>query len=114
MAAPGSVDEYIEAAPDSVRPMLREIRRLILDAVPTATEQIAYGMPTYRRDGEPLVNFAAAKAHVAVYGLVHEDGDVPAELAPYLHHRSTLRFAFGHPLPTAALSAALRRKAGGD
>ena len=48
---------------------------------------------------------------MGVYGLVHEDGDIPAELAPYLAERSTLRFRLDQPLPTSALAAALRRKA---
>jgi hypothetical protein len=37
---------------------------------------------------------------------------VPAELAVYLDHRSTLRFRLDHSLPAAALATALRQKAG--
>jgi uncharacterized protein YdhG (YjbR/CyaY superfamily) len=91
--------------------MLRDLRQLIHATLPSATERISYGMPTYDYRGQRFVHFAAAKAHVGVYGLVHEDGDVPPELAAYLVERSTLRFRLDQPLPTAALAAAIRRKA---
>ena len=108
MTAVKNVDAYIAAAPAAARPMLREVRRVILDAVPSVTEKVAYGMPCYEHRGLRLVHFSAAQAHVGVYGLVHVDGDVPADLAAYLDHRSTLRFRLDHPLPAAAL----RQKAG--
>jgi uncharacterized protein YdhG (YjbR/CyaY superfamily) len=111
MAVATTVDEYIEGAPEPTRPVLRDMRRLILDAVPSVTEKISYGMPAYHHRGQRLVHFAASKAHVGVYGLVHEDGDVPPELAPYLANRSTLRFPLDQPLPADALRTALRRKA---
>jgi uncharacterized protein YdhG (YjbR/CyaY superfamily) len=106
------VDAYIEGAPERSRPLLGELRRLVLDALPGVSERIAYGMPAYALDGRALVHMAAARTHVAVYGLVHADADVPDELAPYLTHRSTLAFRFDRPLPAAALTEALRRKAG--
>lgn len=112
MTSARDVDAYVEAAPAAARPMLREVRRIIHDAVPSVTEKVAYGMPSYEHRGQRLVHFSAAKAHVGIYGLVHVDGDVPAELAAYLDHRSTLRFRLDHPLPTAALATALRQKAG--
>lgn len=106
-----TVDAYIAAAPSPAQPMLVEIRRMILDTVPSLVESVKYGMPAYAHSGRPFVHVSAAKAHVAIYGLVHVDGDVPPTLAPFLDHRSTLHFPFGEELPTAALVAALTRKA---
>jgi uncharacterized protein YdhG (YjbR/CyaY superfamily) len=111
-SAKKDVDAYVEAAPAAARPMLRELRRIIFDAVPEVTEKVAYGMPSCEHRGQRLVHFSAANAHLGVYGPVHVDGDVPADLAAYLDHRSTLRFRLDHPLPAAALAAALRYKAG--
>jgi uncharacterized protein YdhG (YjbR/CyaY superfamily) len=112
MTSAKDVDAYIESAPAATQPMLREIRRIILDSVPTVTEKLSYGMPSYEHRGQRLVHFSAAKAHVGVYGLVHVDADVPPELAAYLDHRSTLRFRLDQPLPAAALAATIRQKAG--
>ena len=110
MTTPETVDEYIATAAEAAQPMLRELRSLVHDVDPSTTEHIKYGMPTYEHRGHALLNFAAAKRHVAVYGLVHVDGSVPPELAPYLHERSTLQFRFGERLPSAALRAAIRDK----
>lgn len=111
MGRPASVDAYIEAAPSAAQSMLRELRQLIRAALPSATERISYGMPAYDFRGQRFVHFAAAKAHVGVYGLVHEDADIPPDLASYLVERSTLRFRFDEALPARALAAAIRRKA---
>jgi len=106
------VDTYIQAAPAAAQPMLTEVRRIIREGVPDAVENIKYGMPSYAVDGQAFAHFAATKQHVAVYGVVHVDHDVPADLAPYLGHRSTLQFKLGEELPSAALEDAIRRKAG--
>jgi len=111
MARPASVEAYIELSPLAVQPMLRDLRRLIRESVPSVTERIRYGMPAYDLRGQRFVHFAAAKSHVGVYGLIHEDSDVPPDLEPYLRERSTLRFRLDQPLPTAALAAAIHRKA---
>jgi uncharacterized protein YdhG (YjbR/CyaY superfamily) len=108
---PATVDAYVDAAPPVAQPAVRELRRLILAELPAATERISYGMPSYHYRGRRFLHFAAAKGHVGVYGLVHKDGVVPDGLAPYLDHRSTLRLAYDRPLPSAALAAAIRRKA---
>jgi len=109
---PTDVDTYIETAPTAAQPMLSELRRLIRQAVPDAVESIKYGMPSYAVNGQAFAHFAVTKQHVAVYGVVHVDHDVPADLAPYVGHRSTLQFKLGEALPSAALEAAIRDKAG--
>jgi uncharacterized protein YdhG (YjbR/CyaY superfamily) len=105
-----TVDEYIEAAPESARDQLREMRRIILSAAPEVQERIAYGMPSYELNGRRIVHFAAAKTHLGVYGLVHVDAEIPGELAAYVDHRSTLRFKLNEPLPAAALAKAVESK----
>jgi uncharacterized protein YdhG (YjbR/CyaY superfamily) len=68
-------------------------------------------MPSYDYRGRRLVHFSVAKSRFGVYGLVHVDGAVPVGLAPYLGHRSTLRFDFKQALPVVALTAVIRAKA---
>ena len=111
MTETNAVDEYIRSAPEPAKRLLRELRRLVLSTVPNATEKISYGMPTYEAAGRRLLHLAAAKKHVAVYALVHVEAGVPAELAEYVDHRSTLQFPFDSELPEAALVEAMRQKA---
>jgi uncharacterized protein YdhG (YjbR/CyaY superfamily) len=111
MPRPTTVDAYIDAAPPPSQGTLRELRSLVLEVVPGVTERISYGMPTYDHRGRRLLHLSAAKRHVAVYALVHEDSEVPEALSSNLHERSTLSFGFGQPLPIAALREAIRHKA---
>ena len=99
---PKNVEAYIDAAPASVQPMLRELRRAIKEAAPRAVEKISYGMPAYEYQGR-LANFAGYEKHVGLYGVVHEDKPLDREAQSYLENRSTLRFPVGRPLPVALI-----------
>jgi uncharacterized protein YdhG (YjbR/CyaY superfamily) len=103
------VDAYIAMAPGAVQPMLREIRKVIRSAAPSAIEKLKYGMPFYDHFGR-VVYFAGYKTHVGVYGLVHVDAQVSTQLKQYLDHKSTLRFPLDAPLPVAAIRAAVRER----
>jgi uncharacterized protein YdhG (YjbR/CyaY superfamily) len=61
-----TIDSYIEAQPEAIRPILAKIRQAIRGAAPEAAERIAWGMPTYWQ-GENLIHFAAAKHHIGIY-----------------------------------------------
>ena len=61
-----SIDEYIAAQPEDVRPLLQSIRETIRAAAPEATEKISWQMPTFWQ-GENLIHFAAFKKHIGLY-----------------------------------------------
>lgn len=61
-----SIDEYIAAQPDAVRPLLQGIREAIRAAVPKAIEKISWQMPTFWQ-GENLIQFAAFKKHIGLF-----------------------------------------------
>lgn len=44
MSTPKSIDEYIAAAPEEVRPILESIRATVRNAAPNAEERISYRM----------------------------------------------------------------------
>lgn len=64
MVSAKDVDAHVETAPEAARPMLPEVRRTILDAVPSVTEKLGPWMPSYEDHGQRQVHFSAAKAHV--------------------------------------------------
>ncbi len=100
-----SVDAYLAGLPDDQRHALEQVRAVVRDDAPEAEERIAYGMPTYRYRGKPLVYFGAAKAHVALYGNNARFLD-DEELAGLDHSKGTIRFT-----PAAPLDPAIIRKA---
>lgn len=60
-------EKYIAQFPADVRDILNEIRQIILEEAPEATEKIAYGMPGFYLNKKPLVYFAAYKNHIGFY-----------------------------------------------
>ena len=61
-----AVEEYLESQPAPVRERLEELRALIKNAAPDATEVISYGVPGFKL-GSPLVGYGAAKDHIGFY-----------------------------------------------
>ena len=96
------VDAYIAAAPAAARPALRQLRQIIKDAAPEATETISYRMPYYSHHGR-LIYFALMRDWVGLYMLGGAKTRYAKELAPYLSGVSTARFPLDEPLPRALI-----------
>lgn len=103
MKAPSNdetVDAYLAAQDGVVQARLSRIRSAIQKAVPQAQEQISYRMPAYKLAGQPLLYFAAFKAHIGLYPMV---GGIKAafakELAPFPQSKGTVRFPHDRPVP---------------
>ncbi len=97
MSIPKSIDEYIAAAPEDVRPILESIRATVSEAVPNAEERISYRMPAFFLDGA-LVYFAAFKNHIGLYPPIHDEALVPL-VAKYSGPKGNLRFPLTEPIP---------------
>jgi uncharacterized protein YdhG (YjbR/CyaY superfamily) len=102
-----AVDAYIAAAPDAVRPVLREMRALIRAAAPAATERISWAMPTYTGKHN-LVHFAAHKAHMGFYPGAEAMERFQAALAPYKTSKGAVQFPYGQPLPGELIQSIVR------
>lgn len=105
------VDAYIAAQPETSQALLRDMRRLIREAMPDAQEVISYQIPAYKLHGRAALFFAGWKQHVSLYPAT--DKLVAAfrnELAPYEVEKGTIRFAFkkGVPLDLIKRLAAFR------
>lgn len=96
--APTTIDQYIRAAPDRVRPILERIRRTVRDAVPEATEVVSYRMPAFKLHGI-LIYFAAFKNHIGVFPPVRGDPKLVKAAAPYAGEKGNLRFPLDKPIP---------------
>ncbi|MGB6771878.1 MAG: DUF1801 domain-containing protein [Candidatus Dormiibacterota bacterium] len=115
MSAPSSIDEYIAAASDAARPMLKELRETIRTAAPEADEGISYGMPAYYLRGR-LAYFQAHARHIGLYSFSLEDAR-GVGLEGNMSAKSTLRFPLNQPLPRAAIRRLIQqrvRSSGGE
>jgi uncharacterized protein YdhG (YjbR/CyaY superfamily) len=94
-----AVDGYLAALPAAARRELEAVRERIRASVPLLTEDLSYGIPTFRLDGRYLVYLAAWKAHLSLYPVPRGDALLEADLAPYRSGRGTLRFPLGQAIP---------------
>jgi uncharacterized protein YdhG (YjbR/CyaY superfamily) len=95
-----SVDEYIASQPESSQGALVRVREAIRKALPRAEEVISYNMPTYKIDGDTVLQFAAWKSHYSLYAasepILREFED---ELRAYTIEKGTIRFPLSEPVP---------------
>lgn len=95
---PRTVDEYIAAQEEAVRPALRRVRAILQSALPEAEERISWSMPTYWK-GRNLLHFAASKKHLGLYPGEEAAAAFAEELANYETGKGTIRLPYGEPLP---------------
>ena len=60
------VDDYISSQPEELKPVLKELRRVILRSVPGAEEIISYQLPSYRFFGI-IIHFGGFKKHYSIF-----------------------------------------------
>ena len=111
---PQSVDDYIAAQPERVRPKLEQVRAAIRKAVPEAVEGIGYRMPGYKLHGKPMLYFAGFQKH---YSLFAASGTFFAalkeELEGYEMAKGTVRFPLTEPVPVKLIGRIARLRAAG-
>jgi uncharacterized protein YdhG (YjbR/CyaY superfamily) len=115
-----SVDEYIASKPAEQQQMLREIRRILLKAVPGGEEKYRYDMPAVMLGGSYGLHYAAWKKFIGLYPIARlDDGEHDAleeEIAPYRAAKDSINFPYSKPIPyeligRVAVALAERREA---
>src|SRR5262245_26865182 len=106
---PKTVDEYIAAAPKNVQGKLKEIRKAIKEAAPTAGERISYGMPYYEYKGR-LAYFSHWKTHIGLYIPTPIVAEHEKELKNYKTTKATIQFPLEKKLPIALIKKLVRAR----
>lgn len=118
MAQPdfSSVDDYLDAQPPAARRLLRRVRTVLRQTLPTAEESISYKIPTYTLPGGPVIYFAGWKDHLSLYPVTEED--LAAVAAPLKKiagklrvEKGTLRLSYEETLPVHLISHLAQRRA---
>lgn len=99
---PQSVDEYIAAQDEAVRPRLREVRSILKAALPEAQERISWSMPTYWK-GQNIIHFAASKKHIGIYPGGEATAVFDEELEGFDVSKGTIRLPYDKELPSELL-----------
>ena len=69
---PRTIDEYIAAREESLRPRLELLRAIIREAIPNVEERISWSMPTFWK-GKNLIHFASFKRHIGILRARNEE-----------------------------------------
>lgn len=108
---PTTVDEYIEAAPKDAQKKLHEMRAILKEVVPTATETLKWGSPVFE-EGRILFSYSAYKAHLNFSPTGPSMEPFKDELAKFKTGKDTIQFPYDKPLPKVLIRkiAAYRTK----
>jgi uncharacterized protein YdhG (YjbR/CyaY superfamily) len=102
MASPAtakSIDDYIAGFPPETQMALTQLRALIRELAPDATETISYAIPTFDLNGRHLVHFAGYAKHIGFYPIPSGIEAFREELAPYKQGRGSVQFPLDKPMP---------------
>ncbi|MGJ4747870.1 iron chaperone [Leptospira sp. SA-E8] len=93
-----SIDEYIKTFPKEVQVILQELRKVIRETAPEASEKISYQIPTFYLNGN-LVHFAAYKNHIGFYPGASGIAKFKKEIDKYKNAKGSVQFPIDRPLP---------------
>lgn len=96
-----TIDDYIDAQPETSKPVLHRLRSILRKALPTAEEVISYGIPAYRLHGRVVLYFAGWKKHYSLYptGDRFVAATFKNELTGYKMSKGTIGFPLSDPIP---------------
>lgn len=92
------IDQYILQFPEELQLKLQEIRNVIKEAAPEATEKISWRMPTFYLNGN-LVHFALHKTHIGFYPGPSGVENFKHKLDGYKNSKGAIQFPLSKPLP---------------
>ena len=103
MADKSTVDSYILKFPEEIQARLQEVRKLIQQALPGASERISYQMPTFYQTGN-VIHYAAWKDHLGIYPGPSGVSEFQDRLQDFDISKGCIRIPFDKQLPEALLT----------
>jgi uncharacterized protein YdhG (YjbR/CyaY superfamily) len=92
------IDSYIELYPGEIQQKLREIRLVIKNIAPLATEKLSYNYPTFYYLGN-LVQFSGSEHFIGFNPLSDGLYQFRDEISKFNTTKGFIRFPTGEPLP---------------
>lgn len=94
-----TVDSYIAQFPKNIQEKLEQMRKIIHDTAPQATEAIRYGMPTFRLMEKNMVHFAGYNHHIGFYPTPGPIEIFSKELSGYKQSKGAIQLPLDKPIP---------------
>ncbi len=97
-----SIDAYVQEQPPAIRKRLKEIRSIVRQIAPAATEKISYRMPAFFLNGV-IVYFGAFRNHIGFYPGANGVAAFQNEIKSYKSAKGSIQFPHDRPLPAALI-----------
>lgn len=104
---PQTIDEYIAAQEETIRPRLERLCSVIHEAIPDADEKISWAMPTFRK-GKNLISFAAFRKHIGLYPGDEAAAAFADRLTGFEVSKGTIRLPHDQDLPEELIAEIAR------
>ena len=98
------VEDYLNTQPDDVRIVLQHVRDSVIEACPSATEVITYGMPGYKYKNKYLIAFLKFKDHYSIFPGAGAIERFASELEAYKISKGTIQFTEHSPLSNSLIN----------
>lgn len=95
---PTAIDSYIAVQPESVRPLLHQVRDTLRALLPDAEERMTWRMPTYWKKRN-IIHFAAFKNHIGLYPGRKAMEHFADKLSEYKTSKGAVQFPYSKPFP---------------
>jgi len=100
MAKPQTVDEYIEGFVGQAREMLEQVRALVRETVPEATEAIKWSHPAWvHASGTILFTLNGYTEHANIVFTPSTREAFDADLAGFATGKGSVKLPYGRPVP---------------
>lgn len=99
---PKTIEEYIAAQKEEVRPYLNQVRDTLRETLPLAEERISWSMPTYWYKHN-IIHFAAFKNHIGLYPGSEGVEYFAEKLTDYKTSKGAIQFPYSKPLPLSLI-----------
>lgn len=104
-----SIDEYQAAFEEPQRSLMQQLRQAILQAAPSATEEISYNMPSFRK-GKPVCYYAAYKHHIGFYPTPGPIKELKDELKDYVFSKGAVQFPVTRKIPVTLVKKLVKAR----
>jgi uncharacterized protein YdhG (YjbR/CyaY superfamily) len=108
-----TIDDYHQRFDLVTRKLLDEMRKIIGEAAPAASETISYNMPAFRQH-QNLVYYAGFKDHISLFPTPSPLRAFQLELAKYKTSKGTIQFPLDKSLPKNLIKKIVKFRAAED
>lgn len=98
------IGEYLATVTGKEHDILAHMYEVVRAAVPDATEELSYNMPTFKWRGKGVIAILANKDFMSIYPFCNLDR-LELELPGYETTKGSIHFTAEHPVPDDLLRA---------